>query len=120
MEITEQLIERLEPEPECDYCERGKYHEKTRELGPFNHEVDVVICTSCWTTEVGAHFLPPKRSDSGTGRSPNVVMEADESRAQYRGSGKKIMSGALTAYENIEEDYGTDDGTASYEQFVTA
>jgi len=123
MEITEQLIEKLDPNPSCPHCKDGTIDEVERPLGPNTDEmVTHSLCTDCWTTEDGEWFLPPKRRDDPTQASKKgvVTMSMDRHRAEYRGSGKKIMSGALTAYEDIDESYGTNDGTADYDSFISA
>lgn len=117
VELTDQLIERIEPNPPCPHCDDGKLHERERALGPTDDRVQMTICTTCHTTPRG-QFLPPSRSTSET--SSETIVTKDERRPEYRHSGYKIMCGAHPAYDDTEEDYGLDDGSADYEQFVSA
>lgn len=121
-EITDELIDRINPNPPCDHCEVGSVDDVERDAGPNGDTVELQLCTSCWMTEDGGMFLPPKRRDSLKARPRRGVVriERDEYRPQYRHSSKKIMCGAIPAYDDVDEDYGTDDGTADYEAFVTA
>jgi len=121
-EITDELIEELEPDPPCDYCDGGRVSDVDRE-GPNGDDVKLRLCTSCWMTEDGSMFLPPDRRDDRKNlrrRRGVVVMNRDEQRSEYRKSDKKIMCGAHPAYDDVGEDYGLDDGTSDYENFVTA
>lgn len=120
-EITAELIERLEPNPPCNHCENGSIDEIERGDGEGN-TVTHSLCTSCWMTTDGEWFLPPKRTDDVEGRHKrrHVRLTADHHRPQYRGSGRKIMNGAHQAYNDVDENYDTDDGSASFERFVSA
>lgn len=116
-EISDEMIEALSPSPPCPNCSNGSIEDVEREH--FGDTVEHRLCTSCWMTEDGEWFLPPKRESIDVDET-TIGPTKDTNRPEYRKSGKKIMCGAHPAYDDTEEDYGTDDGTADFEQFVTA
>jgi hypothetical protein len=104
--ITDEMLDATDDSRPCTHCDDGRVRSVTR------NGDDIELCTECYHEADGTYNPPPP---SPTDDGPRLAF--DDERLRYS-SGYVVMCGAHRAFTN-NDDYGTDDGTASFEAFVT-